>query len=485
MPATLDEIQRLLEDVVARAESAPAPMSEDQIRSIANDLLTMRLSDPDDEVYRKLRFSGGDKRLIGTKFSRWGLTTSDIEMLYDIMCSNARGGGRGPSAELTAAFQAVSDAIYMTEDEVRAIDRTAIDNAFPRVTKANRAQYESAMRAMDSAESGYGAQLIGAQYVGQLWEAARPMQRIFPLFNSFEMTAPVAYLPVEAGLPPMLFVPENTAYNSAEYATSKTGSNRITVTAYKFLIHQMWSGELEEDSIIPWLPFLRRQATMSLAYYSDALLLNGDTTNAATGNINEDNADPADTNYYLAFDGLRHAGLVDNTGNRQDVAGAITFDHFVTARSRMAQAAFAPMHWGLPTDPNDLVYIMDPATYFSILKLDEFVTVDKYGPGATVLTGEVGRIGGHPVIVSQTMKLTAADGKVDTADDGTKGQVVTCNRNGSVVGWRRRIMVETERLPARDQTRIVYSMRLGFGQYSPTGVRSGIEHCDVMYNITV
>ena len=62
---------------------------------------------------------------------------------------------------------------YMPQEEVRAIDKQAIDNLFPRVTRHNRAEYEAAMRAMDTAESGYGPQLIGAQYVGDLWEAAR------------------------------------------------------------------------------------------------------------------------------------------------------------------------------------------------------------------------------------------------------------------------------------------------------------------------
>ncbi len=41
------------------------------------------------------------------------------------------------------------------------------------------------------------------------------------------------------------------------------------------------------------------------------------------------------------------------------------------------------------------------------------------------------------------------------------------------------------RLPETDQTRIVYSLRLGLGRYSPTGAASGIEAADVLYNISV
>ena len=59
------------------------------------------------------------------------------------------------------------------------------------------------------------------------------------------------------------------------------------------------------------------------------------------------------------------------------------------------------------------------------------------------------------------------------------------NRRGYKAGWRRRVQIETERLPASDQTRMVHSLRLGFGRFSPTGAASGIESADVLFNITL
>ena len=46
-----------------------------------------------------------------------------------------------------------------------------------------------------------------------------------------------------------------------------------------------------------------------------------------------------------------------------------------------------------------------------------------------------------------------------------------------------RVKLETERLPASDQTRLVYSLRLGFGRFTPSGAASGIESADVIYNL--
>ena len=89
---------------------------------------------------------------------------------------------------------------------------------------------------------------------------------------------------------------------------------------------------------------------------------------------------------------------------------------------------------------------------------------------------------GHPVISSIAVPKTEADGKVsyDTPANNTKGQLVTFNRRGYVVGWRRRLKLETERIPATDQMRIVASLRMGFGRFTPTGAASGIESADVI-----
>lgn len=487
-----------------------ARTSDETIKKLIGNVMDGLKDDP--EFQRKMRFGqdDGDTKLVGTKYRRWGLGVADIEFLHELQGSlrgqkkvSAPGVYEGPSEDLDKAFTGVSDAYYLPAAEVRKLDRKAIDDLFPRLplnlfhgrdaslARAGRweetAAYRRATLAMDTAESGFGQQLVGAQYVGDLWEAARRESRVFALIESFEMTDPTAFLPVEVDIPEMLFVSESTANNSANYATVKTGSNRVQVNAKKFLIHQMWSGEMEEDSIIPFVPFLRRQAATSIAHYSDSLVLNGDDTASATGNINSDDAAPAATKHYLSFDGVRHAALVDNTANDNDAAGSYpTLALLHTLRGDMLDKTRL-VDWGHPADPNDLVYVADPETGDRIALIDEVLTVDKYGPQATVLTGEVLKIARYPLVGSMAMSLTAADGKSDTATpaNNIRGQVVAFNRRGFKTGWRRRVMVETERLPATDQTRLVYSLRLGFGRFTPTGAASGIEAAATLRNLLV
>lgn len=503
MDALGSEVRQRLDAI---SEQVSASTSDEKLRQLITEAVEGLKGD--EEFVRKIRFGAApaDTQLVGTKYARWGLSIGDVEFLHDLMTAHRgqrliRGGVHpGPSEELTRTFESISAARYLSADKIQAMDKRALDDLFPRVPLSEfhgpdrelarsgkfelTGAYQRAIRAMDTAESGFGSQLVGAQYVGELWDAPRRLGRVFPLIDSFEMTDPTAYLPVEVDIPEMLFVSENTANNSSEYATSKTGSQRVQVDAKKFVIHQMWSGEMDEDSIIPFIPFLRRQAALSVAHYADSLVLNGDNTNAATGNINLDDADPADTKHYLAFDGIRHAALIDNTANRVDVAGAITLAQLNGLRALMVDETRL-VDWGHPTNPDDLVYVSDPFTADKIAMFDEYLTVDKYGPQATVFNGEAGRVLGHRHISTIAQPRTEADGRSSTtAANNIKGQVTAFNTRGFKVGWRRRVMVESERLPARDQTRIVYSMRMGFGRFTPTGAASGIEAAAVAFNIS-
>jgi len=393
---------------------------------------------------RKMLFEGANP-LKGSKYHNHNVNGDDLVFLHGILHdAHKRGLSRGPSETLV-----------------------------------------NAVKAMDTAETGYGLELMGAQYDRSIWDIARSQSKIFGLIPQVPLTDATAYFPVAADIPEMLLVGESTSSTATNYTTSPTGFNRVQVTPKKFVVHQMWSGELEEDSIVPFVAELRSALATSIGYHMDSLVVNGDTTNAATGNINLDDADPADTKHYLAFDGMRHAALVDNTANATNLGAAVALADVLAAKGKMIDRTY--LHeWGNPLDPNDLVIVCDYDTYFKLLALDQVVTVDKFGPNATVLSGQLASLAGHPVIPSVVMSKTEADGKVSTTGaNNTKGQILLFNRRAFKVGMRREVRIETERLPATDQNRLVATARVGFGRYTPTGAASGIEGAAVVYNITV
>lgn len=498
-------LQKTMDAIADRVNNLPGEVANSEaIKAMAAEMAKQALNEvlinPEGETAAKLKAmweaskQTADSRLKGSKFAKWGVTMGGIEASYDLLkAAHERGHSKkGPSEALENAFKDLSGAYFLTEGELRDANLRALDNEFQRYAGSvskwsaeTHKRFEQAVKAMDTAESGFGSQLIGAQYAGDLWMGARRDSRLFGLLDTVEMTAPTMYIPVEADLPEMLFVSEATSPTATDYATTKTGTNRVQLDAKKFIFHQIWSGEMEEDSIVPFIEMLLAQIRAAMGIYTDSLYLNGDTTNAATGNINLDDADPADTKHYLAFDGIRHAWLVDVTGQGFNQAGAVTWNALQNLKQKMVDDTYYH-DWGNPSLPADMVYLADPETANEIGKLTEVLTADKYTTNAVVLTGEVATIGRNPLIVLPAAKKTEADGKLSTTgSNNTLGQVSAFNRRGIKAGWRRQVKVETERLPGRDQTRIVYSLRLSCGRFSPTGAASGIKWAAGLRNISL
>lgn len=339
------------------------------------------------------------------------------------------------------------------------------------------------IRAMDTTESGFGQQLVGQQYVSDLWAAARNEDSLVADVRQIPMTAPTTFVPIDGGLPELLFVGESTADAAPAYAVSDTASNRRQLDAKKFTIQQIWSGELSEDSIIAFVPFLREKLAQSVAAHVGSAYYNGDTTNAATGNINLDDADPPDTKHYLAWDGIRHTWLVDAVGQGFNMAGALNPDEIWKARGRLSgqgnsvNTAVRTINWGVR--PRELRLVCDWDTFMTLHRLGEVLTVDKYGPQATVLTGELGSFGGIPIVSPAYASKTEADGKASVTEaNNTKGQLTVFNPRGVLAGVRRDTQLFFDRIQRTDQFLLELYLRLAF-------VRFDNFYAAGIYNITV
>jgi HK97 family phage major capsid protein len=339
------------------------------------------------------------------------------------------------------------------------------------------------VRAMDSAETGFGLELIGAQYVRDLWAAARNTDSLVGRIREIPMTDPTTYIPIDGALPEMLFVGESTSASAAAYTTSKTASNRVTLSAKKFTIQQIWSGELDEDSIITFTPFLRERLNMSASLHLGSAYYNGDTTNAGTGNINLNDADPADTKHYLAWDGIRHYWLVDATGQGKNMAAALDFGEINVARGKLngadddIDAAVGNINWG--SSASDLLLVADWDTYMAMLDGDKVTTVDKYGAGATIVTGELGRVYGIPIVSPSYATKTDTDGKaVNTESTNSRGQISVFNPMGFLGGARRDVQLFFDRIQRTDQFLFELYTRRAFTRFGGN-VSAGV------YNITL
>ena len=339
-------------------------------------------------------------------------------------------------------------------------------------------------RASDTAESGNGLEYIGQEFVRDLWTAVRTMDPLVQRVRTIPQTDATTTLPTDGALPEMLFVSESTADAATAYTVSDPTTAKRDLAAKKFTIQQIWSAELNEDSIIAWTPFIRSQLDESVAQHLGSAMYNGDTTNAGTGNINSDDADPADTKHYLAWDGMRHFHLVDDTTQSINQAGPITRASLLQARARLAinsaddiDAAVGNINWG--RDAAEMLYIADWDTVLTMHDLEGFRTVDEYGAQATVVTGELGRANGVPVVAPGYASRTEADGKASgTAANNVRGQLTATNPAGWVRGVRRGTEMFFDRIQRTDQFLMELYLRNSFNRFGGS-VASGIRNIDV------
>src|SRR5690606_8435517 len=153
-------------------------------------------------------------------------------------------------------------------------------------------------------------------------------------------------------------------------------TTNITFTAQKPGALAVFSEEVNEDSIIAIVPFLRGKLGMAIANARERAILDGDT--AAT---HQDNAVTSPTDARTLWNGIRKD--VDPTNNGVDLS---TFD--LTTLRTLRQA----LDPEFAEDSEQLAYIVSVGTMLKMMDFDELVTVDKFGPNATILRGQVGRL---------------------------------------------------------------------------------------------
>ena len=326
--------------------------------------------------------------------------------------------------------------------------------------------------AMDSTTAGAGDELVATGEAAALWADINVDTLVAGLFTRVDMPTNPFEIPLQLGDVSWYPGTENTATTETALTTG-----RQTLTAYELVAEVPWSLTLEEDAVIAMASEVRSTLVRNAVEVIDDVLLNADTT--LQNNINADGATIAAStagkaHWLVGFDGLLHLPLVDNAAQGNNHGAAPSADMFNEARGLLGKYGVRP---------SELAYIADVGTYIKSLAIGEFRTLDKLGPQATLLNGQLAQVDGIPVIVSEQMAPSDADGKVTDGASNAKGRLLAVNRTQWRLGFRRELMIETTRDIQKRQNIMVVSMRLAFMER--TGARASATHTALQYNITV
>ncbi len=305
-------------------------------------------------------------------------------------------------------------------------------------------------KALDTATQYQGADWVPTGFSNQLFELVRLENKVMALFPQINMPTNPYVLPIQIGRLTSFKHAEQTADTSQTLIPVGDVNNitdKTTLTAVGHAVQVLCSKDVEEDSIVPMLPFLRSQIVSTLAEGREDCTLNGDTNGS-----HEDTDISASNSRRKMWLGLRaHAHDQSYTGD---------LGEFTLSNTRLLLRK--PMgKYGV--NPSKLAYVTGISGYINLLNLKEVTTVDKYGAGATVLAGELAKLDGIPIIVSEWVREDL-DATGLYVSGGTKTVLHLVYRDAFAVGVRRESSIQllVEKYADSDQDALITRERVCF-----------------------
>jgi len=258
----------------------------------------------------------------------------------------------------------------------------------------------------------------------------------------------------------------DTTSGTAQGESSQTTAE-LTMTLKTMIANVPVGNYLIAYGVEGLLSVLRDDIASRLAFNEQSLLLNGDTaTGSAYGaningiynaSTNPTGVDADDNDYLLMFDGLRKSA-----GKSVLVSGTFALSHIREAIDKLGVYA---------ENRDDLALIVPRNLEVQLLGLEQLQTLDKYGSGATILTGEIGKIYGISVFATSALATNLHWDGTHKATGGsnvhTKTTALLVHKRSPLIGnptnADRRFSIDFHDEPTKDRFVLIPRQDIAFG----------------------
>jgi HK97 family phage major capsid protein len=328
-------------------------------------------------------------------------------------------------------------------------------------------QYRQILRALDTDTSSEGTEWIPTGIGASLHEKVRAAGKVAALFPRVNLPSNPWKWPLEGADATAYRVAEPTSDTATKVTASTPGTAAATFDAEILGGRILFSKSLEADSALAILPFTQMKLVRAFVDAEEKAILDGDSDGT---HQDADTQAVGATHASSSWDGLRKRALAETTQATTTTSAA----NLALIRKSMGK-------WGV--NPSDLAYIVGVSSYLVLLSDSNLLTVDKFGPSATILNGQVGSLYGIPVIVSEHVRENLNASGVHDAITTTKTYALCVNRNEWAMGQRTPLMVETDDSIYREtyQRVVVGFMREDFQSIAAV---STDDTTSIGYNIT-
>ena len=410
-----------------------------------------------------------------------GMSMGDLAFMAGMLDAVKRRDSSHPGISMTA-LKALAIKVAEDKTEIGAEGRGALKACGIEpvdvldAAKANELNYAT--------QTGYGDEWVPTVWSPSLWQTVRALTFVFDKIpqKGFDGPGDTFTYPLEGADPTWYMIGEATDLNAttgrpdATIGDSKVATSSVNQTFKKIGARIAFSGEFNEDSLVPWAAQLRAQVERSFAEQTEHLVIDGDTETGATTNINHIGGTPTSTgtkrDLFLALNGFRKSCLVTTTANSRSGAGTIVDTDFLETVKLMGAAGL------IGSDPTKVDFIVDPNTSWKVAQLASVKTRDVFLQ-ATIENGLLKSIWSYKVFTSWFMHWRSTTnprkantaGKVDltTQANNTTGSILAVRWDQWFLGYKRRMVMKLQDIPDSDAQQLIATARLGMLQRDTEG----------------
>ena len=312
--------------------------------------------------------------------------------------------------------------------------------------------------------AGYGAEWIPDNFSPNLLLPLEMPEAVEALFTSRPLDGPVLKIPKVTTLGrPYLIAAQGSGNDQPAPPCTEIGTSEQSISPAEIASQFRIGVTAAEDSAIANLQQVLGQLMIrGHRTAAEDILINGSTAASHPDAIGSWNTDGrwgttglgGSNDHRRAFKGLRHlaigAAKTSDMGSNQTVADLA---------SRLI-----PVFGGKFAAMPGVVFIMGPDVYWKKFAVDSnVITVDKYGPRATILNGELGSVFGKPIVISRFMTSDLNASGVYDATTTTKAGVLVVHAPSYAMYRRTGLSMTIERTSGPRQIMFYTYERYTFG----------------------
>ena len=304
--------------------------------------------------------------------------------------------------------------------------------------------------------AGVGGEWIPDEFRTELYQTFQVPRGLRALLPSVQMERETLLIPKlsRGGRP---YIKGVATDDLAKYQASTIETAQKTVRAKGLATLMNIDDAAGEDSAFAIIPALSRQIAQDLEDAFEDCMINGDTNathqdDIANWNIRERwgaSGLGGSSDHRRLFLGMRAAAK--DKGSDVD-AGTFNFAKFMSVVSQLGELAVG----------NKVCVVSPEALVANFLQLDQVVTLEKFGPQATVLTGQLASLAGIPIVMSRFMSADMAGTGLyasGTAPADYRTGFLVFNTDSWYQYLRRQITIESDKDIASGAIQLVSTMR--------------------------